>query len=180
MIGNHDTMRETLFSKPDDSNFIRTFKPIINNLPKVETFGLNYTFVFEGYRFICLDFCRRKRFSGIRAQVSNEQIDWLKSILETSSEPCIICAHHPFVSPLAWGWQSKVLHGLPTLGLANFSFRDYWQLGEVFKANSNRIIGYYCGHGHTGIKRDDKKYNISVVEIDDFMKSEKYALYGFI
>lgn len=175
VIGNHDCYKSNRLSKPDDRNFVRAFIDDINKLDG-NRYLLNYTFVIDEKRIMCLDFNSRSRFNGLRADIDEDQLKWIDSVLSEDSYRTYIFAHTPLHSPFEAGWQSEILPKLPTFGLADFTLKEYNRICRVLKPYSKKITFWMAGHGHVDKQANDKNAGIDVIEIASFFKQDKYKV----
>ena len=175
IIGNHDCYKKNRLSKPDDSNFVRTFIDDIDALGG-DRYLLNYTFTNGEKRIMCLDFNSRPRLNGPRADIDEDQLEWIDKILKKDNLRTYIFAHTPLHNPFERGWQSEVLPRLPTLGLADFTLKEYNRVCDVLKPHSKKITFWMAGHGHVDKEKHDKNAGIEVIELASFFKQDKYKI----
>jgi predicted phosphodiesterase len=175
IIGNHDCYKKNHLSKPDDSNFVRTFIDDIDAF-KGDRYLLNYTFTVNNRRFICMDFINKGRFDGLRASLKDDQLSWLDEVLSTSKEKSIIFSHIPLHSPYESGWQNEFLFGAPTLGIADFNANKYKTVCNTIKKHSKKIEFWISGHGHLDKQKYDENAGIDIIEIASFFKQNKYKI----
>ncbi len=172
VIGNHDMYKKCKLSVPNDGNFVRFFIDDINALTS-ERFELNYSFFAGDTKIICVDFNSRSRIDGFKADIKEEQLKWFENQIETAPKKCIIIAHQPLHHPLDRGWQSEILYGIPTLGLADFSVTEYNKICSILKKHSNKILFWLSGHGHKDKMNYDKNAGIYVEELASFFKQNR-------
>lgn len=85
------------------------------------------TVMFRDYQFILIDSCKENNNWGY---IDPEQLNWIQSILKSSSKPAYLFLHHPCNGPDTW-----------------FGIKNYTEFQKMLRPFSN-VQGIFSGHIH--------------------------------